>query len=120
MSFLFWCLLGYTLTSTENVLVEKRQEGSSGIKVLNEKLHLNNGPPTLSKKANRYCLPGLQLRVSESFHPLWFQRFIYYIKTRQSESAALILLIIVKRLILGGLWFHIKLVLVVDLTKDSS
>ena len=82
-----WCLLCYTLPCTENVLVEKRQEGSSGIKVLNEKLQLNNGPPTLSKKAKRYCLPGLQLRVWELFHPRCFQRFIYYIKIRHAGSA---------------------------------
>ena len=36
-----WCVLGYTIPSTETFSVEKRQEGSSGIKVVNEKLHLN-------------------------------------------------------------------------------
>ena len=74
------------------------------------KLHLNNnGPPTLSKRLNgvvfQDCAWGPKRRFT---HPA-FKDFPIISKSGMLSPPSFILPIIVERLILGGLWFHIKL-----------
>ena len=82
---------------------------SSG-KVLNEKLHLNNnGPPTLSKRLNGIVFHDCNWGSKRRFtHPA-FKDLSIISKSGMLIPPSFNLLITVERLILGGLWFHIKL-----------
>ena len=112
----FWVLSLYLLCACDILFQALRifrqksgRRGSSG-KVLNEKLHLNNnGPPTLSKGRSGIVFQDCNWGSRRSFtHPA-FKDLSILSKSGMLSLPSFILSIIVERLILGGLWFHIKL-----------